>query len=264
MNYKDVALLNQSLDDLGGSLLKRRMLDQQASEKMQDQLLQREAIGVANKRTDAQEQHYRTMEGKADTAATMAQTRANLEDKQRFLQTVMALNANGQIQDLAPVNSWLKTDEHFGRVGLQLTKPPPAKNPQAGQNAVAQALQQASEWRAKADASVDNTDLADQYTGYADKLEKWADVQANPPAKVVPERSSITVETQPEGQGGPKVRRSYTNTEYDALQKQRGKPLDRETAAKILAEIKGLGIKDPTAQNAKATELARQRGFYVP
>jgi len=251
MNYKDVALLNQSLDDLSAGLLKRRMLDQQAREKMGDQLLAQESINVARDRTAAQERHDRSSEALAREATTAGATREELQDKQRFLQTVMALNGSGQIADLNAVNQWLKTDPHFGKVGLQLARPPTPPDPQAGQNALSQALKQADEWRAKATGAGD-ADLAQQYLGYADKLEKWADVQANPPAKVTPEPRTVTEEIP--GPGDTKVRRSYTDAEWEAKQKQRrGKPLTVTEAEKILEEAGW----DP----AKARALAKERGY---
>jgi phage-related minor tail protein len=79
MNYKDVALLNGSIDSLGQSLLHSRMLQQQQASTQGEQALRGQQIGVEQQRaqTDddfrkAQLEHYKSMEDKADAASERA------------------------------------------------------------------------------------------------------------------------------------------------------------------------------------------------
>lgn len=252
MNYKDVALLNQSLDDLGSGLLKRKMLQEQTDQRLQQGMLGQQGIDVAKQRTAMEEQHYKTMEGKADNATSLAEQRAQLQDKQKMLQTVMMLNAGGQLQDLDSVNDWLQNDDHFGPIGLQLAKPPEPKSAQVGQNALAQAYQQANEWRTRASATED-PDEADRFNAYADDLEKWGNLQANPPPKPAaapPAAGTITAPVP--GQPGAKLTQRLTADQVQAMQ-PKTKPLPANVAQQFMLQAGG----DPV----KARALAKAQGY---
>jgi hypothetical protein len=66
MNYKDVALLNGSLDSLGESLLKNKMLAQQKEEAAARTGLESQRLGVDQSFRQAQEKHYQNIEDKID------------------------------------------------------------------------------------------------------------------------------------------------------------------------------------------------------
>jgi len=71
MNYKDVALLNSSLDQLGDNLLKQRMLDQQAEERKASQAIANRRTDIDEQRMAAEQTHYNNM-GNAAAAQTAA------------------------------------------------------------------------------------------------------------------------------------------------------------------------------------------------
>jgi hypothetical protein len=192
MNYRDVALVNSSLSDLGNSLLQQKMMEQRAQENLATRADRQAQIGLeaqraktAESRNEAMQQHWATMEAGQQSAAAKTATAQDIRDKTAMLQTVIGLNAAGQLDNLDDVNEWLSSDDHLGKTGIQL-KPPPAKPPpQAGQNALAKAYQQADTFRQQANDADDPGDV-DRYNGYADSLEKWANLQANPAPKTAP------------------------------------------------------------------------------
>jgi len=71
MNYKDVALLNSSLDQLGDSLLKQRVLAQQDEERKASQAIAQQRTDIDAQRMAAEQTHYNNM-GTAAAAQTAA------------------------------------------------------------------------------------------------------------------------------------------------------------------------------------------------
>lgn len=244
MNYKDVALVNSSFNQLGDSLLQNRMLEMRAKENAandvtrQKQLdLETERVNLEKARGNAAEQHYRTMEGHDTTRMSQQDQR----DKAALLQTVIGLNAGGQIDDLDSVNEWLANDEHFGPTGIQLKAPPAKPTPQAGQNALAQAYRQADMFRQQAGES-DDPDLADRYNTYADNLEKWANLQANPPEKKEPGvRKTVTTK----GRGGESTTYTGPADQVDAAAGQAA------TGQVRMIDRQGVRVLVPAAQKSQ-------------
>jgi len=64
MNYKDVALLNSSLDQLGDTLLKQRMIDEQVKERAASQAIASRRTDIDAARMAAEQTHYNNMETK--------------------------------------------------------------------------------------------------------------------------------------------------------------------------------------------------------
>lgn len=173
------------MDNLGGAFRNRR-LDQE----------RRDQTGIENslrqQMLTRQIGHETRMETKADDANKLATDRNTMQDKQRLLQTIMGLNAGGQLDDhgLSDVNDWLANDEHFSQVGLHLAKPPKKAPPQVGQNSVAQALKQAEEFRAAGNEK------------YATMLEQWAEKQSTDTTTETTEEKHPAVDEASHNEGG--------------------------------------------------------------
>src|ERR1043165_2106522 len=147
MNYHDVALLNNSLDSLSEALLRKQMLAQQAQARAQQTGLESQRLGIDQARWQATQAHQQRLESKADEANALATKRSDVQEKQQTLGAIMQANTAGMLDEdaISKVNDWLAKDEHFGPVGLQLTKSS-KPTPQAGQNAAAQLAQQIAHW----------------------------------------------------------------------------------------------------------------------
>jgi hypothetical protein len=70
MNYKDVALLNNSLDQLGEGLLHRKMLEMQDSDRKEQRTLQGQRNQIDQQRFDTEKTHWDKMEQAAGLQAT--------------------------------------------------------------------------------------------------------------------------------------------------------------------------------------------------
>src|SRR6266446_6649021 len=81
MNYRDVAVLNDSLDSLSSNLLKQKMLREQAIERQAQTGLASQRLATDQAFREAQQKHYNNMESKQAEAANLAQTRAQIADK---------------------------------------------------------------------------------------------------------------------------------------------------------------------------------------
>lgn len=185
-------MVNGSLDSLGQTLLRNRMLEFQQKEaadkgaETQQQLkIQNRRVDVDQARQNAAEAHYHRMEQGQMDANTVRLSQQDLQDKQQLFGNIVALNSSGQLKDRDAVNRWLASDPHFAASGIQLTEPTQKAAPQVGQNAVAQGYAQAEAWRQKA-SQTDDDDEAERYNTYADNLEKWGNLQANPAPKPGP------------------------------------------------------------------------------
>lgn len=117
MNYKDVEFLGGSIDSLGQSLLKRRLMEQQGQQH-QDQ------VGLQNRRIDQDESQFkRKLEldtTKADDAAlnreaVLGQRESALEAKTRYQEQMMALK-----EQLANATDETKRDA-LGASGVKAT-----------------------------------------------------------------------------------------------------------------------------------------------
>jgi hypothetical protein len=262
MNYKDVALLNSSLDSLGDSLLKNKMLNQQKEEAAARTGLESQRLGVDQEFRKAQQQHYNTMESRQADANTTAEQRQVAQEAQGYLHTIISANAAGMLDDdqLSQVNEAMANDPNLGKTGIQLSKPRQI-SPQAGQNATAQALQQAEYWEDKwAKASTDE-DKA-RFRENADIMRAIAQKAAAPPTVPQPKRTiKLTTGSKPGTIGAPddaaQVTQEFTPEEYQAFQAQKakGKPLDAQTAAAILQSVGG--------DKAKARALAIKKGYSL-
>jgi hypothetical protein len=249
MNYRDVGLLNNSLDQLGETFLKQRMLEEQKKKGDEELGLRRQQLGIEQGRADAATAHYNKMETAQTDAAAKAQQAADLRDKQQMLQTVMQLNVGGALApgSLDSVNQWLRDDEHFGKTGMQLI-PPKEKAPQAGQNALAQAYQQADMWKTKADqARTTDPEKAAQYDEFSTNLRKWGNLQANAAPKV--ERNTSITSTDP-SDPNKKITQRMSPDELKAYQTQQSL---RQQAQEAIS--KG---KNPAAVRARFKELTGQ------
>jgi len=71
MNYKDVALLNGSLDSLGDSLLKNKMMNQQSQQRLAETGLQSQRLQVDQSRWDAEQEHWKNMEKQIGLQTTL-------------------------------------------------------------------------------------------------------------------------------------------------------------------------------------------------
>lgn len=173
----DVSNLNRSVADLGDTFRTRRLDEEQRREKMAEELLRQQMAGTEAKyrqdQTDIERQRLGLEKEKG--------TREEKADKQRFLQTLMSVNAAGQISDFDAVNKWLDTDPDFSKIGLQLKAPPEKPTPQLRHAAVVDALQKADEYRTAGK------------TEYADMLEKWVQRAGTSPEDYV----ETTTRTEP-------------------------------------------------------------------
>lgn len=222
MQYKDVALVNSSLNQLGDSLLQNRMLEMRQNEndasntargKQLD--MEMERVNLAKTNAAATQQHYKTIEEQNAARGTTAMTAQQQRDKGAMLQTLIKLNAGGQISDLDKVNKWLEADPHFGPTGIQLKTPAAKPPPQVGQNSHAQALEQAQKYRDAAEAA-DDPDQATQLTHYAEMLEQLVERAANPPEKAAKPDRPIHVKSK--GPNKEDVTQDYTPEEWAAKQ----------------------------------------------
>src|SRR6266446_2451509 len=225
MNYRDVAVLNDSLDSLSSNLLKQKMLREQAIERQAQTGLASQRLATDQAFREAQQKHYNNMESKQAEAANLAQTRAQIADKSGTLRAIMQLNTAGQLSDVTPVNDWLSTDPHFAPTGIQLRKSEKPL-PQAGQNSAAQLAQQRNLWFQKVKDATTDEDRAEAQSTY-DVLDKVFNQLAEPkPAK--PDRS-IEVETStpvPGSTATDKTKRKFSPQEFQDYQARqpKGKP----------------------------------------
>ena len=193
-------MVDQQLNQLGQTLLQQRQM-QQTGQYQQAELKYRQlAEQAAVNRYEAAQHHYDAMEkigasnedarnknaaaeldfrqkelAQRDTAQSQGANQQDLQNKQQMLQSVIALNATGQLDDDArnDVNSWLSDDEHFGPTGIQISKPDPSLAKTAGKDAaVVNALKQAQAYRLAASQATDPDD-AKQNGDYAAMLEKY-------------------------------------------------------------------------------------------
>lgn len=74
MNYKDVALLNDSLDSLGQGLLKKRMLEMQDTERQAKTGLESQKLGIDQARFDAEKTHWDNIEKQVGLQNAFKQT----------------------------------------------------------------------------------------------------------------------------------------------------------------------------------------------
>jgi hypothetical protein len=177
MNRADVALVNNQLDELGNAFLRNRQLEQEKNIRQQEaDAATMRAQGDLEFRK-AQQQHYNQIEDKQSDLDKLRQNQLAAQQKQGLFQSVVALNATGQLSDDArdDFNDWLAADEHFGPTGLQIKVPdnPNTKNKDA---AVVNAIKSAKQYRDLAKAASD-PDQAAEFNSYADKLEAWVTKQ---------------------------------------------------------------------------------------
>lgn len=196
--YRDVELLNRSMEGLGDTFRTNRLDKERRERDIRDDLLRREMVDTNAKRADrslAIEQ--RRLEAEENRGANQAAS-AKMEEKQRMLKSVMELAATG-VADIASVNAWLDSNPEFA--WLQV-KEPTKVAPQAGQNAVAQALREAEYWKGKGN------------TNYATLLEKWADAQSKPkPGELGYVETKTEPETDAMGRSTGKTTTSTTRRE---------------------------------------------------
>lgn len=122
------------------------------------------------------------------------------QQKQGLLQSVIQLNASGSLDDasLQGVNDWLRSDEHFGQTGIQISKPTNPTGKGRGESAVVNALKQAEMYKQQAAQSEDPAEQQ-QFNQYATMLEGWvkhagsfAPAQGFVTTKVTPETNPLT------------------------------------------------------------------------
>ncbi len=154
-NRNDVELLNNSINNLGQSFANRRKEDsaethQRADEAYRQRLLDQEIERQksAQAHYGAEEQHFKNME-QGQQAAAMD------KDDQETFKTLTQLNASGALGNRDQVNAWLKNHPKWGKVGMALQAPTQKPQPQLGQSSVAQALQVADSYAARADSEPD-------------------------------------------------------------------------------------------------------------
>lgn len=178
----DVSNLNRSLEGVGTAFQENRREAEVGRRTDIEEDFRKQMLAAEMRRTQAEE------------ARAAAESQKNdLRDKQEVLKTIFQLNAGGQIKNIEDVNKYLATDPHWSAVGMQLKEPPQKPTPQAGQNAVAKAIQDTEMWRTKAEQARANgdDDLAGQYEDYASKLDKWTNKQITPTA----DTETVTEET---------------------------------------------------------------------
>lgn len=234
------------------------MLKEQTAERQAQTGLASQRLATDEAFRKAQQEHYNTMEGKQADANDIAQQRAASQEDQGFLHTVIAANAAGMLDDdaLDQVNDSLANHPRLSRTGIQLSKPK-VTSPQAGQNATAQAVQQAEYWHQQGQTATTDEDKA-RFMENEDIMRSIAQKSAAPVAPK-PDRS-IEVETDTPVPGSltekNKVRQKMTPAEYDIYQQRnKAKPLDPQTAAAMLKEVGG--------DKTKARALAIQRGYSL-
>ena len=194
--------------------MQQRANEAELDREMKQQLMD-EQVAQRREATQARQSFYNARQTEADATAkarqdvaTTAQQRAALQDKQMLLQQAIQLNSTGQLTDEGRqnFNDWLSGDEHFGVTGLQLQAPPQKAPPQAGQNSVAGALQQADKWRQQAAGLADGDPNKDRFNKYADTLEGSVD-----PAAVA--EISQTVGGDLSGKGGITIKRKVPSSQ---------------------------------------------------
>jgi hypothetical protein len=184
----DVTNLNHSMESLGDTFRQRRLDKQKEEDDMRREMIQKQMADAAQSR----QERGLTIEQNRLELEKKDQDRADLQDKQNILKTIMTLNATGQIGDLGPVNDWLSKDKHFSQMGIQLQAPTAKPVPNVGQSADAEALRQAEEYRAAGKNE------------YADLLEKVVkkrgEHDTNPGYQTTTVTPVLDLQNQPTGQ----------------------------------------------------------------
>lgn len=258
MNYKDAALVNSSLNNLGDALLQDRMIRMRQSEAQADRDLRTRQLDAtlseADKRTQierdrlgAQQQHYKTIEEQNAARAAATANQQDIADKGRMLQTLIQLNAGGQLQDLDSVNSWLAEDPHFAQTGIQLKEPPTKPDPQVGQNSYAQALKQAQAYHDAAAKATDPEEVK-RLNGYAQLLETFVQHAANPPEKTG--RKPIQLKSKGPQEDSNITREFESEEELQNFLKANKPAGEGETV--LMTNPQGKTVKVPVTEKANA------------
>lgn len=184
-------MLDQALGNMGQGFFQNRALQQQNAEQdlnrqMRQQMLN-DSLDVRSEynqqRSDALQANAQARQDDASARnqlAAVAQQRQDLADKQTLLQTMIQLNAGGQLTDTGrdKFNTWLGNDPHFGQTGIQLQSPPMRPAPNVGQNSAAAALQQADRYYAIAAGLPDNDPNKQRYQQWGQMLQNSIDPSA--------------------------------------------------------------------------------------
>ncbi|HVX56986.1 MAG TPA: hypothetical protein VHA37_04590 [Candidatus Saccharimonadales bacterium] len=282
MNYKDVALLNGSLDSLSSDLLHSRMLAQQQQSQQADQALRGQQLDVEKQRaqTDddfrkAQLAHYDTMEKKGNQGNVNTWLQSDDGGTMNFQGPPDALTAlESQAEQAgkplkrvdppktpAPFGEVSKTladgsrmtfharnQEEFNNATAIVSKLPGFTPPQKPGAAAVQVMGQVQDYRQKAQDAADagDQDTADQFNHAADVLEGTLKKK-----EVVPPGLRKSVATADPRNPGSKTTISGPADQVD--QAMAPKPLDPATAAQFLQQAGG--------DKNKARQLARQAGY---
>jgi hypothetical protein len=224
INFKDLANLNNSFDNLGSTIMQNRMLAEQKAERgqsRQDRLDENATSRADRLGEQSKLDEYRQQMLKQQMARTAATTQnqdatqqtRQLDEHRKWLETLAKLNASGSMDDdqRKQVNDELTSDPMFSAGGIHFQfKAPTAKSEKLGSSAVAEALMQAEQWRQKAMAAENPEDKA-RYLKYANTLEKStpSELKQTPQAKEAPP-DRTTVITGQDNSGNPMSRTNTT------------------------------------------------------
>lgn len=211
-NRQDVQMLQEALQGLGQGFAQRRQQSAEHDTEMQKLALESQLRDIQQSRYDAQGEHFNKMEAgqqdyynkvlenqklaqsKQDDKATQVASQEDMKNKQSLLQTVIGLNATGQLSDddRDNVNDWIAKDEHLGTTGIQLQAPDPKF--QKGQNkqpATVAALNSAADFRKQAQETKD-PDEATRLNDYANWTESWVKKQGTFASQVPKPTENVT------------------------------------------------------------------------
>jgi hypothetical protein len=268
------------MDELGNTLMKNRVLQQQKDERNQlvDQRdrFQTQDVGLRQQAIDASKTQHADALKQSNDWHTQAQDSSEL-------QAALKANAAGELDDAArtKVNQWLSAHPKFGPTGIQLTAPPVKANKGTFETANTREAQYKTDLQDQLAAAQQSGDQ-----GTVDKLTRTlANFEEARKARGAADQNTETVTKEiPASEGSPEIPAQpykfglFGGTPATAAvpavpatpkttitRKQPiggggssqggggGKQLDEATAAQIL--------KDNGGDKAKARAVAKQRGY---
>lgn len=255
--YKDVALVNNSLDQLADSLLKQRVMDQQEQDKQAERSQRGQQLGIEQQRVDA-----------ANKLADQKQKDAQAKELQRRREVALRLwdgntktfasmvkdgtmpadQANAALQHAyaaVPPDQQAAIADHPTVQAIQSGQPifkapdkgagfntAPIANKRAWEAdiAKAKALRDQADQQEKAELEVNPTAAAQRDVMHqkADEIERNANEFFRPKQPVADEdKPSVSVTTKPDGETGPVVTQKLSPNAY---QQQQGQALAQKKA----------------------------------
>lgn len=279
--YKDVALVNNSLDQLADSLLKQRVMDQQEQDKQGERGLRTQQLGIEQQRVDA-----------ANKLATAKQGDAQAKEAQRRKEVALRLwdgntktfgglvkdgtmtadQANAALQHAyaaVPPEQQAAIASHPTVQAIQSGQPiftapdkgagfntAPIANKRAweGEMLKAKNLRDQADQQEKGELEVNPSAAAqrDVMRQKADEIEANANEFFRPKQPIADEdKPSVSVTTKPDGETGPVVTQKLSPNAY---QQQQGQALAQKKAKRA----NDLAAKNPKMSRAQILQQVQQ------